>query len=189
MNVEVVKEYYGKVLKGSKDLKTSACCDGGGVPGHLEAAIANVHEEVRSKYYGCGIVIPAALKGCRVLDLGSGSGRDVYLISQLVGEGGEVVDLLKKHLFQGHDLKRHAIRDELGDVLWYVALLCDAAGLDLGDVAEHNVAKLLARYPKGFTAAESRHAVRNSLAVSSADARSRSRRNSSTGPPGFTGAA
>jgi arsenite methyltransferase len=91
MNVEVVKEYYGKVLKGSKDLKTSACCDGGGVPAHLEALIANVHEEVRSKYYGCGIVIPAALKGCRVLDLGSGSGRDVYLIAQLVGEGGEVV--------------------------------------------------------------------------------------------------
>jgi SAM-dependent methyltransferase len=91
MNVEVVKEYYGKVLKGSKDLQTSACCDGGGVPGYLEAAIANVHEEVRSKYYGCGIVIPAALKGCNVLDLGSGSGRDVYLISQLVGAEGSVV--------------------------------------------------------------------------------------------------
>jgi arsenite methyltransferase len=91
MNVEVVKEYYGKVLKGSKDLQTSACCDGGGVPGYLEAAIANVHEEVRSKYYGCGIVIPAALEGCNVLDLGSGSGRDVYLISQLVGAEGSVV--------------------------------------------------------------------------------------------------
>ena len=91
MNVEVVKEYYGKVLKGSKDLKTSACCDGGGVPGYLEAAIANVHEEVRAKYYGCGIVIPAALQGCNVLDLGSGSGRDVYLISQLVGARGNVV--------------------------------------------------------------------------------------------------
>ncbi|HUU24108.1 MAG TPA: methyltransferase domain-containing protein [Methyloceanibacter sp.] len=91
MNVEVVKEYYGKVLKGSKDLKTSACCDGGGVPGYLEAAIANVHEEVRAKYYGCGIVIPAALQGCNVFDLGSGSGRDVYLISQLVGADGNVV--------------------------------------------------------------------------------------------------
>lgn len=91
MNVEVVKEYYGKVLKGSKDLKTSACCDGGGVPAHLEALLGNVHEEVRSKYYGCGIVVPAALKGCRVLDLGSGSGRDVYMISQLAGPEGEVV--------------------------------------------------------------------------------------------------
>jgi len=91
MNLEVVKDYYGKVLKGSKDLKTSACCDGGSVPGRLEALLANVHEEVRAKYYGCGIVVPAALEGARVLDLGSGSGRDVYLISQLVGPDGEVV--------------------------------------------------------------------------------------------------
>lgn len=91
MNLEVVKDYYGKVLKSSKDLKTSACCDGGGVPSHLEALLANVHEEVRAKYYGCGIVVPAALQGARVLDLGSGSGRDVYLIAQLVGQEGEVV--------------------------------------------------------------------------------------------------
>lgn len=91
MNLEVVKNYYGKVLKGSKDLKTSACCDGGGVPAHLEALLANVHEEVRAKYYGCGIVVPASLEGRRVLDLGSGSGRDVYLIAQLVGPAGEVV--------------------------------------------------------------------------------------------------
>ena len=90
MNLEVVKDYYGKVLKTSEDLKTSACCDGGGVPSHLEALLANVHEEVRAKYYGCGLVVPAALSGARVLDLGSGSGRDVYLIAQLVGPEGEV---------------------------------------------------------------------------------------------------
>jgi arsenite methyltransferase len=91
MNLEVVKDYYGKVLKSSEDLKTSACCDGGSVPAHLEPLLANVHDEVRSKYYGCGIVVPAALQGAQVLDLGSGSGRDVYLISQLVGPSGEVV--------------------------------------------------------------------------------------------------
>jgi arsenite methyltransferase len=100
MNLEVVKDYYGKVLKSSKDLKTSACCDGGSVPAHLEALLANVHEEVRAKYYGCGIVVPAALRGHRVLDLGSGSGRDVYLISQLVGPEGEVagVDMTDEQL-------------------------------------------------------------------------------------------
>ena len=91
MNLEVVKNYYGKVLKSSEDLKTSACCDGGSVPAHLEPLLANVHEEVRAKYYGCGIVVPAALEGRRVLDLGSGSGRDVYLVAQLVGPVGEVV--------------------------------------------------------------------------------------------------
>lgn len=66
-------------------------CDGGGLPAHLEPLLANVHEEVRSKYYGCGIAVPATLEGARVLDLGSGSGRDVYLIAQLVGADGEVV--------------------------------------------------------------------------------------------------
>ena len=91
MNLEVVKDYYGKVLKSSQDLKSSACCGGGGMPAHLEALLANVHEEVRNRYYGCGIVVPQDLRGARVLDLGSGSGRDVYLISQLVGPSGEVV--------------------------------------------------------------------------------------------------
>src|SRR6185437_11268686 len=91
MNIEVVKEYYGKVLKSSEDLKTSACCEGGTVPLHLEPLLANVHEEVRAKYYGCGLAVPAALEGRRVLDLGSGSGRDVYLMAQLVGPRGEVV--------------------------------------------------------------------------------------------------
>lgn len=61
------------------------------MPAHLEALLANVHEEVRNRYYGCGIVVPQDLRGARVLDLGSGSGRDVYLISQLVGPSGEVV--------------------------------------------------------------------------------------------------
>ena len=87
----MVKDYYGKVLKSSEDLKTSACCDGGDLPSHLEGLLANVHEEVRAKYYGCGLVVPQAVEGARVLDLGSGSGRDVYLIAQLVGAQGEVV--------------------------------------------------------------------------------------------------
>ena len=50
-----------------------------------------MHEEVTSKYYGCGLVAPAALEGRRVLDLGSGSGRDVYMLAQLAGEKGEIV--------------------------------------------------------------------------------------------------
>src|SRR5262249_15102489 len=90
MNLEVVKDYYGKALKTSEDLKTSACCEVSGMPAYLEALLANVHEEVRAKYYGCGVVVPAALEGARVLDLGSGSGRGVYLIAPLGGPGGEV---------------------------------------------------------------------------------------------------
>lgn len=91
MQLEVVKDYYGKLLQSSKDLKTTACCDGGELPSHLQPLLAKVHPEVASKYYGCGIVVPAELGGLRVLDLGSGSGRDTYVLAQLVGASGEVV--------------------------------------------------------------------------------------------------
>ena len=91
MQLEVVKDYYGKLLKSSKDLKTSACCDGAELPPHLQPLLADVHPEVAAKYYGCGIVVPAELKGCRVLDLGSGSGRDTYILAQLVCSEGEVI--------------------------------------------------------------------------------------------------
>ena len=91
MQLEAVKDYYGKLLKSSKDLKTSACCDGAELPPHLQPFLANVHPEVIAKYYGCGIVVPAELSGRRVLDLGSGSGRDSYILAQLAGPDGEIV--------------------------------------------------------------------------------------------------
>ncbi len=100
MNIEVVKEYYGKVLKGSEDLQTSACCDAGEMPRYLTQVIANVHDDVVARYYGCGLCIPAALQNCNVLDLGCGTGRDVYILSQLVGETGSVtgVDMTAEQL-------------------------------------------------------------------------------------------
>jgi SAM-dependent methyltransferase len=88
---ELVQRYYGQELSSSADLKTSACCDADAVPAWLKPLLARVHPEVSSRYYGCGLVCPALLEGCRVLDLGSGSGRDVYLLSQLVGPTGAVV--------------------------------------------------------------------------------------------------
>ncbi len=86
-----VKEYYGKVLQGTADLRTDACKTDAGMPAHLKAALSQVHEEVTERYYGCGITIPQLLPGMRVLDLGSGSGRDCYVLSRLVGEQGSVV--------------------------------------------------------------------------------------------------
>eukprot|EP01096_Ripella_sp_DP13-Kostka_P002062 TRINITY_DN1272_c0_g1_i1.p1 TRINITY_DN1272_c0_g1~~TRINITY_DN1272_c0_g1_i1.p1 ORF type:complete len:366 (-),score=122.13 TRINITY_DN1272_c0_g1_i1:56-1153(-) len=88
-----VQDYYGKVLKTSEDLKTNACCPGERPPRHIIAALKNVHEEVRAKYYGCGLTLPidSSLKGLRVLDLGCGAGQDCFTISQLVGPTGLVV--------------------------------------------------------------------------------------------------
>jgi SAM-dependent methyltransferase len=91
MNIENSRSYYGQVLSGSADLKTDACCTTEAPPPAIRAALSNVHEEVRARYYGCGLVAPEAMEGLRVLDLGSGSGQDAYLLAQLVGPRGSVV--------------------------------------------------------------------------------------------------
>ncbi|WP_448217916.1 methyltransferase domain-containing protein [Endozoicomonas sp. 2B-B] len=88
---ETVQNYYGKTLQGSDDLQTNACCTDTTMPRHLKSALANIHDEVLSHYYGCGLVCPEQLQGARILDLGSGSGRDCYALAQMVGEEGYVV--------------------------------------------------------------------------------------------------
>lgn len=91
MSTEVVRDYYGKVLKNSTDLKTNACCTSDEMPEFVRQALSNVHDEVRAKFYGCGTVLPEAAEGTRVLDLGCGTGRDAYALAQMVGRQGEVV--------------------------------------------------------------------------------------------------
>lgn len=86
-----VQKYYGETLQASNDLKTDACCTIVDYPQEIKTALSDIHDEVMSKYYGCGLTIPQELKGLRVLDLGSGSGRDCYLLSKMVGEEGSVV--------------------------------------------------------------------------------------------------
>lgn len=86
-----VQEYYGTELQTSDDLKTNACCTLTKPPKHIREALSKVHDEVQAKYYGCGLTIPSAIEGLKILDLGSGSGRDCYIASQLVGENGSVV--------------------------------------------------------------------------------------------------
>jgi SAM-dependent methyltransferase len=88
---DAVKEYYGTVLSSSQDLKTSACCIAEPPPAHIADALTRVHDEVQDRFYGCGSPIPAAVDGITVLDLGCGSGRDAFVLSQLVGAEGRVV--------------------------------------------------------------------------------------------------
>ena len=88
---DIVQDYYGRQLQSTNDLKTSACCDISSVPEWLKPLLSKIHPDVLSRYYGCGLVCPPLLQGCRVLDLGCGSGRDVYALAQLVGPTGSVV--------------------------------------------------------------------------------------------------
>lgn len=88
---ESVQDYYGKTLQSSEDLQTNACCTPEEMPAYVKDVLRNIHDEVMVRYYGCGLVMPGALEGARVLDLGCGAGRDVYALAQLVGPKGRVV--------------------------------------------------------------------------------------------------
>lgn len=75
----------------------------------------------------------------------------------IAGEGGEVVDLIKKVEFHGHALDKKKVAEELGDLLWYLSTMADAIGWTLDQVAAFNVDKLRARYPDGFNSERSQN--------------------------------
>lgn len=102
-----VKEYYGKVLTDTKDLKTSACCVADSPKGIKGALLKKIHPEIKNKFYGCGSPIPPLLEGCAIIDLGCGTGRDSYMAAALAGKNGRVIgidmtdeqlDVAKKYL-------------------------------------------------------------------------------------------
>lgn len=88
-----VQDYYGRVLARSQDLKTNACCSADALSPELRAILRELHPEVVERFYGCGSPFPPALEGRTVLDLGCGAGRDVYLLSKLVGPTGRVIGI------------------------------------------------------------------------------------------------
>jgi len=88
---EGVKEYYSKIIQKKEDLQTSACCTEEKFPSYVKPLAGMVADEVASKFFGCAFCVPDVLENTSVLDLGSGSGFDCFIISQLVGETGRVV--------------------------------------------------------------------------------------------------
>lgn len=96
--------------------------------------------------------------------------RDLNTNDQLVdglmglnGEAGECIDILKKHLYQGHSLNYIHLKEELGDVLWYLAVSANALGYSLEEIAKTNINKLRKRYPNGF---EERRSVNRGTEIS-----------------------
>ena len=82
---------------------------------------------------------------------GEGDRRLMVAALGLSGEAGEFANLVKKMTAHGHPFDPASLKDELGDVLWYLAEAATAAGLDLNEIAQENVDKLLKRYPEGFS--------------------------------------
>jgi arsenite methyltransferase len=100
-NHERLKEYYGKILNTSRDLKTNACCCADeSLSSPVREALTLIDDEILTKFYGCGSPLPPLLEGAVVLDLGCGTGRDVYIASRLVGPDGFVigVDMTEEQL-------------------------------------------------------------------------------------------
>ena len=81
----------------------------------------------------------------------------------LCGESGEVIDLVKKHLSQGHPLDREALAKELGDVAWYLAEAATALDVPLETVFQENLDKLHRRFPNGFDTQASVHRKKDDI--------------------------
>lgn len=83
--------------------------------------------------------------------------KDVLIngVMGLCGESGEAIDIVKKHLAQGHELDREHLIKELGDIAWYLAETATALDVDLEEVLVRNIEKLKNRYPEGFSTEKS----------------------------------
>jgi len=155
-----VRSYYGETLQSSRDLRTTACCSIGAMHGQLGAILARLHPEVRDRFYGCGSPLPPALDGATVLDLGCGSGRDVYLLSSLVGASGRVigVDMTEKQLEvarRHREFHAKAFGYAHSNVEFHLGDLADLATLGIADasvdvVVSNCVMNLVPDKPRAF---------------------------------------
>ena len=73
------------------------------------------------------------------------------------GELGEFTELVKKWIFHEDGLDEEHMKKEMGDFMWYVALVCDSMGWDLDDILDMNIRKLEQRYPDGFDLDRCKH--------------------------------
>jgi len=94
----------------------------------------------------------------------SGIGIPWRLLHAALGiatEAGEFADIIKKRIFYTGPLDKAHLIEELGDILWYVALACDYLGVSFDGVQRKNIAKLKVRYGSKFTAEAAQHGNRD----------------------------
>lgn len=93
--------------------------------------------------------------GILTLGLSGESAEFLELAMAMAVRSGKFADYMKKVLGHGHDLDREKVVKELGDVLWYVAMIAEMVDIPLSEVAETNNKKLANRYPNGFESEKS----------------------------------
>lgn len=131
-----IKSYYGKTLRSSGDLRTTACSAADAPPPHVKRALARVHDKVKARFYGCGSPIPSGLDGLTVLNLGCGTGRDCYVLSQLVRPQERVIsiDVTDEQLITARDyLSWHAQEFGYANVKFQNGRMKDLTALEITD--------------------------------------------------------
>ncbi|QQS39178.1 nucleoside triphosphate pyrophosphohydrolase family protein [Candidatus Woesebacteria bacterium] len=88
--------------------------------------------------------------------LTKGNQRLEHAILGMITESGELADALKKYKFYNLPLDKVNLIEEIGDVLWYVAIACDELGVDFEKIMDKNIRKLEVRYPEKFTSEKSK---------------------------------
>ena len=135
--VSDVKNYYGEKLKTSDDLQTTACCAADSMPKYVREIISQIHPEVLEKFYGCGSPIPAEIGNKAVLDLGCGSGRDVFIFSKLIENGQAIgIDMTDEQIAVAESHKKfHTelfnLKDE--NIVFKQGYIEDLKSLDIKD--------------------------------------------------------
>jgi len=76
---------------------------------------------------------------------------DLHMIMGMQTEAAEIADVYKKYIAYGKPLDLFNVKEELGDLMWYVANMCNQQGWDLSEILATNIEKLKARYPDKFT--------------------------------------
>jgi NTP pyrophosphatase (non-canonical NTP hydrolase) len=86
-----------------------------------------------------------------MVDLPSVIDNELHMALGMVTEAGEFADVYKKALAYGKAIDYINLKEEIGDILWYIANFCNLQGWNMGDIMETNIKKLEARYPEKFT--------------------------------------
>ena len=134
-----LQEYYGKIIHSVNDLKTKACMCGPDAHSKVVRAVMPlIADEIMARFYGCGSPIPPLLEGKTILDLGCGTGRDVYIAAKLAGESGFAigVDMTEEQLVvaRAHeDEQRIRFGFKKSNVVFHGGFIEDLTALGIGD--------------------------------------------------------
>lgn len=81
----------------------------------------------------------------------------------LSGEIGEFNDMMKKVIFHESTFDEEHAKKELGDILWYVAMMCESFDWNMDEIMQMNIDKLKKRYPDGFDVNRANHREENDV--------------------------